>query len=70
MNNIKEQEQKLIEQLGLVKEQFIKNQTELNLSIRKDIVAAELKDILTNNPDFYSLKGALESYISNLYKME
>lgn len=42
---------------------------ELKVSIRRDVVAVELKDILTNNPDNYSLRASLESYIQNLYKL-
>ena len=51
--DLKEQEQKLIDQLTIIKNAFIKNQQDLKFSIRKDIVAAQLKDLLENNPNFY-----------------
>lgn len=68
--NLKEQEQKLIDQLTIVKNAFIKNQQDLKFSIRKDIVAAQLRDLLENNPNFYELKSALETYIDNLLKID
>ena len=68
--NLKEQEQKLIDQLTIVKNAFIKNQQDLKFSIRKDIVAAQLRDLLENNPNFYELKSALETYIDKLLKID
>ena len=68
--DLKEQEQKLIDQLTIIKNAFIKNQQDLKFSIRKDIVAAQLKDLLENNPNFYELKSALETYIDNLLKID
>ena len=68
--DLKEQEQKLIDQLTVIKNAFIKNQQDLKFSIRKDIVAAQLKDLLENNPNFYELKSALETYIDNLLKID
>lgn len=68
--DLKEQEQKLIDQLTLIKNAFIKNQQDLKFSIRKDIVAAQLRDLLENNPNFYELKSALETYIDNLLKID
>ena len=68
--DLKEQEQKLIDQLTIIKNAFIKNQQDLKFSIRKDIVAAQLKDLLENNPNFYELKSALETYIDNLLKSD
>ena len=68
--DLKEQEQKLIDQLTIIKNAFIKNQQDLKLSIRKDIVVAQLKDLLENNPNFYELKSALETYIDNLLKID
>ena len=64
--NMNEQETKLIEQLNLVKEKFIKNIEELEVSIRKDVVAIQLKDILKNNNNFENLKIAIENYINTL----
>ena len=54
----------------IIKNAFIKNQQDLKFSIRKDIVAAQLKDLLENNPNFYELKSALETYIDNLLKID
>ena len=68
--DLKEQEQKLIDQLTIIKNAFIKNQQDLKFSIRKDIVAAQLKDLLETNPNFYELKSALEAYIDNLLKID
>ena len=68
--DLKEQEQKLIDQLTIIKNAFIKNQQDLKFSIRKDIVAAQLRDLLENNPNFYELKSALETYIDNLLKID
>ena len=69
-NNIDIQAQELINKLSIVKEEFIRTQNELKFSIRKDVVASELKDLLSNNTDFYSLKQSLEDFIEKLYKME
>ena len=66
--NIEEQAQKLIERLTVVKDEFIRNKDELLVSVRKDVVASELKDIMSKNTDYQSLTQALEVYISNMYK--
>lgn len=63
---IKAQAEKVIEQLTAVKEEFVRNKEELAISIRRDIVKAELKVILSENTDYVSLKNALENYISNM----
>ncbi len=65
--NIKELEKNLIEKLSEVKTIMDKQRDELAVSIRKDVVAVQLKDILTENSSFYSLKNALEDYIKDLY---
>lgn len=66
MNNITEQEKEIVNKLNLVKEEFIKNKQELKLSVRKDVIITELKDLLVNNSDFYSLKNGIEELISQL----
>lgn len=66
MDNLKNQEQKLVENLLLVKEDYIKTKEVLAISIRKDVLLVELKDMLNMNTDFYSLKTALEDYIEKL----
>ena len=65
----KEQAQKVVEQLTLVKNEFIKNKEELAVSIRKDIVATELRHILVSNNDFMSLSEAINNYIDSLIKI-
>lgn len=56
----------LIKQLEQVKEEYIKMKNELEVSIRKDQIKVELKDILQNNTDYDSLKENLTKYINNL----
>lgn len=67
MNNL-DLENQLIEKLSIVRDEFIANREELAVSIRKDVVAAQLRDILINNPDFYQLKVAIEDYANDLIK--
>ena len=64
--SLKAQADNIIKQLTAVKEEFVRNKEELAVSIRKDIVSIELKSILVENTDYYSLKNALETYIENL----
>lgn len=65
-NNLQKLESDLISQLTYIKEEFKKYEVEKAMSIRRDVVVIELKDILQNNADFYSLKDALEVYIEKL----
>ena len=65
-NNLKEQAQKMVDQLMLVKDEFIKTKDELVVSIRKDIVVAELRDMLDRHTDYNALSNALKIYIENL----
>ena len=65
----KEQAQKVVDQLTLVKNEFIKNKEELAVSIRKDVVVAELRNILSANDDYTSLSNELNAYIDNLLKI-
>lgn len=60
-------EKNLIERLNEVKDIMDGQRDELSVSIRKDVVAVQLKDILDNNVDIYSLRNALEEYIKDLY---
>lgn len=69
LNNFDELTNKFVNDLTLVKEQFIKDKQELAVSIRKDVVAVQLKELLDSNTDYYNLKSALEMYIQNLYKL-
>ena len=60
-------EKNLVERLNEVKDIMYSQRDELSVSIRKDVVAVQLKDILGNNADIYSLRNALEDYIKDLY---
>ena len=59
----------LVKGLSIVKEEFFKNKDELKVSIRKDIVAVELKAIIEKTDNYLNLKAALENYIKDLYKI-
>ena len=63
------QSQQLINGLSIVKEKFIENSEQLKVSVRKDIVIAELQDILDSNADIFSLREAIKETI-NKYKRE
>lgn len=69
-NNLDETSQKLIEQLSEVRDEFIKNKKDLAVSIRKDLVAVELRELLSSNLTYDELKIALETYIAGLLKIE
>lgn len=69
LNNFDELTNKFVNDLTLVKEEFIKDKQELAVSIRKDVIAVQLKELLNSNTDYYNLKSALEMYIQNLYKL-
>lgn len=60
-------EKNLIERLNEVKDIMDSQRDELLVSIRKDVVSVQLKDILDNNTDIYSLRNAIEDYIKDLY---
>ena len=60
-------EKNLIERLNEVKDIMDSQRDELLVSIRKDVASVQLKDILDNNTDIYSLRNALEDYIKDLY---
>lgn len=67
--DIIEEGNKLVHQLTVVRDQFVKNEELLRFSIRKDVIAAQLKDIITNNKDYNSIKQSIESLISDLLKI-
>lgn len=56
----------LIEQLNMVRQAFIKQKDTLAVSIRKDLVKADLKDILYNSNSYEELRNKLNEYIDNL----
>lgn len=60
------QNEKLIQMLTDVKTEFIKNKKELQYSIRKDIVAAQLRDIIINSTDYEDLKNNINNYCEDL----
>lgn len=64
--DLKKTEEELVGNLILVKEEYIKMKEQLTLSLRKDVLLVELKDMLNNNTDFFSLKNAIEEYITRL----
>lgn len=68
MSNLQEDGEKLIKGLSYVRDEFLRTRELLSISIRKDIVAVELKDIIANNKTYDSLKVKLEEYIESLYK--
>ena len=67
--DIQNQATKLIEQLKLIKEKFIENQKELELSIRIDAVLVMLKDILKNSKDEAEIRKAITLLIGELEKL-
>lgn len=67
--DIIEEGNKLVHQLTVVRDQFIKNEELLRFSIRKDAIATQLKDIVQSNKDYDSLKESIESLISELLKI-
>lgn len=54
------------DKLLMVKEGFIELQKEKLVSIRKDVVMVELKDILNKSNDYETLKTNIQEYIKNL----
>ena len=66
MENYNEQAIMLVERLKTIREGYLKTQKELALSQRRDVTATELKEILTENVDYYGLRNALDEYIKKL----
>lgn len=65
--DLKEQEQKLINDLYIVKDKFIQLQEQAKFSIRKDVIKVALKDALNNNnTDYTSLSNAIKKIIEEL----
>ena len=64
LNNL---EKNLVMKLNEIRDIMDAQKNTLDVSIRKDIVAVQLKDILDEHTSFYSLKSALEEYIKSLY---
>lgn len=66
MDNINQEAQEMVNKLTIIRDEFIKNKEELSVSVRKDIICANLKDLLKNNRDYDSLKLGLENFIAEL----
>lgn len=60
-------EETLVNKLNEVRDILDSQRDELSVSIRKDVVAITLKDMIESHTSFYSLKAALEEYIKDLY---
>lgn len=63
----KETVDKIVEQLVTVRNKFIQNNNELLVSVRKDVVATTLKDIIQKSKTYEDLKLNLQNYIDTLY---
>lgn len=63
----KEMVDKIVEQLVTVRNKFIQNNNELLISVRKDVVATTLKDIIQKSKTYEDLKLNLQNYIDTLY---
>lgn len=63
----KEMVDKIVEQLITVRNKFIQNNNELLVSVRKDVVATTLKDIIQKSKTYEELKLNLQNYIDTLY---
>lgn len=63
----KEMVDKIVEQLVTVRNKFIQNNNELLVSVRKDVVATTLKDIIQKSKTYEELKLNLQDYIDTLY---
>lgn len=66
MDNLNQEAQEMVNKLTIIRDEFIKNKEELSVSVRKDIICANLKDLLKNNKDYDSLKLGLENFITEL----
>ena len=59
----------MVDGLTVVKEEFFRMKDELKVSVRKDVVATELKSILQDSSDYYILKDKITDYITKLYEL-
>lgn len=59
----------MVDGLTSVKEEFFRMKDELKVSVRKDVVATELKSILQDSSDYYILKDKITDYITKLYEL-
>ena len=59
----------MVDGLTVVKEEFFRIKDELKVSVRKDVVATELKSILQDSSDYGILKDKITDYITKLYEI-
>lgn len=62
-------EEMLVSKLNEVKDIMNNQRDTLAVSVRRDVVAIQLKDIMTEHVSYYALKNALEEYIKDLYSI-
>lgn len=56
----------IVNKLVIVRDDYKATKDELNNSIRKDIIKAELKDALQNTDNYINLKANIEKIIENM----
>lgn len=66
MDDISKEAQEMVNKLTVVRDEFIKNKQELTVSVRKDVVCANLKDCLNNCNTYEELTEQLQKFIDNL----
>ena len=59
----------MVDGLTAVKEEFLRLKDEEKVSVRKDVVATELKQILNDSSDYETIKSKITDYIAKLYEV-
>lgn len=59
----------MMDGLTAVKEEFLRLKDEEKVSVRKDVVATELKQILNDSSDYETIKSKITDYIAKLYEV-
>lgn len=59
----------MVDGLTAVKEEFLRLKDEEKVSVRKDVVATELKQILNDSSDYETIKSKIADYIAKLYEV-
>lgn len=59
----------MVDGLTAVKEEFLRLKDAEKVSIRKDVVATELKQILNDSSDYETIKSKITDYIAKLYEL-
>ena len=65
-SDIMDEGNKLVEKLTIVRDEYIKAMRNQEFSIRRDLIAAELRDMLVDHRDYESLTEAILKYIEKL----